>query len=122
MLELLFWELGRQRAIGEATAQAEAASRKAIDLTAEVRELRRSVNKLMLITQAMWEIIAETSHFDNQLLVKKVNEIDLRDGRLDGKLKRAVQKCTSCGRTLHKEHARCLYCGSDNLQAGAFGT
>jgi len=122
MFEFLFWELKQQRIIGEATAQATAASKRTIDLKAETRELRRLVNKLMLVTQALWEIVAETNNLDNKLLIKKVNEVDLRDGRLDGKLKRAVKKCASCGRTLHKEHSRCLYCGSENLQVGPFGT
>jgi len=105
MFEFLFWELNQQRIVGEATAQAKAASKRTIDLKAETRELRRLVNKLMLVTQALWEIVA-----------------DLRDGRLNGKLKRTVKKCASCGRTLHNEHSRCLYCGSENLQAGPFGT
>ncbi len=122
MLEFLFWELNQQRIIGNAKAQAAAASKKAVDLKAEVRELRRIVNKLMLVTQALWEIIAKTNQLDNKLLIKKVNEVDLRDGKLDGKLKRAVKKCASCGRTLHREHSKCLYCGSQNLQTGPFGT
>jgi len=121
MLEL-FWELNQQRIIGKATSQAAAASKRAVNLKAEVRELRRLVNKLMLVTQALWEIIAETNHLDEKLLIKKVNEVDLRDGKLDGKLKRVVKKCASCGRTLHRQHSKCLYCGSENLQAGPFGT
>jgi predicted Zn-ribbon and HTH transcriptional regulator len=122
MFEFLFWELNQQRIVGEATAQAKAASKRTIDLKAETRELRRLVNKLMLVTQALWEIVAETNNMDNKLLIQKVNEVDLRDGRLNGKLKRTVKKCASCGRTLHNEHSRCLYCGSENLQAGPFGT
>jgi len=122
MFEFLFWELNQQRIVGEAAAQAKAAPKRTIDLKAETRELRRLVNKLMLVTQALWEIVAETNNLDNKLLIQKVNEVDLRDGKLDGKLKRAIQKCASCGRTLHKEHSRCLYCGSENLQAGPFGT
>jgi predicted Zn-ribbon and HTH transcriptional regulator len=122
MLDLLFWELSQQRSVDKATSQAEAAAKRTVDLKAEVRELRRLVNKLMLVTQALWEIIAETNHLDEKLLIKKVNEVDLRDGKLDGKLKRAVKKCASCGRTLHRQHSKCLYCGSENLQTGPFGT
>jgi len=122
MLDLLFWELSQQRSVSKATSQAEAAAKRTVDLKAEVRELRRLVNKLMLVTQALWEIIAETNHLDEKLLIKKVNEVDLRDGKLDGKLKRAVKKCASCGRTLHREHSKCLYCGSESLQTGPFGT
>jgi len=98
MLDLLFWELSQQRSVGKAT--------------------RRGG----LVTQALWEIIAETNHLDEKLLIKKVNEVDLRDGKLDGKLKRVVKKCASCGRTLHRQHSKCLYCGSENLQTDPFGT
>jgi hypothetical protein len=122
MIDLLFWELSQQRLVGKAVSQAETAAKRTIDLKAEARELRRLVNKLMLVTQALWEITAETNHLDNEMLIKKVNEVDLRDGKLDGKLKRAVKKCASCGRTLHRQHSKCLYCGSENLQAGPFGT
>ncbi len=112
----LFWELQQQRRIRDTKDSAARAKRRTINVNSEVKELHRSVNKLILINQALWEIIAKTHDLDTKVLIDKVNEIDLRDGTLDRKLKRKVRKCESCGRTLHRGHDKCLYCGSDNFK------
>lgn len=52
-----------------------------------------------------------------------MTEIDLSDGKLDGKVREqpGVSACASCGRTLSKRHARCFYCTAPNPSAKPFG-
>jgi len=71
----------------------DAVVRKVSSVKADTGELRQAVDKLSLITRALWEIIAKSQGLSDEDLVNKVNEIDLRDGALDGKMKPAIKKC-----------------------------
>ena len=96
-------------------------SQRTTNLTARVKLLEASVEKLTLINRALWEIIQDNLHVSETVLKDKVNEIDLRDGVLDGKLqKREIRQCYSCGRTLQKKHQTCLYCGTKDTRADIF--
>ncbi len=96
-------------------------SQRTTNLTTKVKQLESSVEKLTLINRALWEIIQDNLHINETVLKDRVNEIDLRDGVLDGKFqKREVRQCSSCGRTLQKKHQKCLYCGAEDSQADVF--
>ncbi len=113
----MFSEMEERDASGKTTDL----SQRTTNLTAKVKQLESSVEKLTLIDRALWEIIQENFHVSETVLKDKVNEIDLRDGILDGKLqKREVRQCSSCGRTLQKKHQTCLYCGAEDTQADIF--
>lgn len=91
------------------------------NLTSAVKQLETSIERLTLINRALWEIMHERLGISEDYLKDKVNEIDLRDGVLDGKFKKKeVRKCLSCGRTLLKRHQKCMYCGSEDFQADIF--
>jgi hypothetical protein len=74
--------------------------------------LRGEVERLHLVVEAMWELLKnETSLTDDQLIVE-MNEVDLEDGKLDGKASlRGVDECKGCGKILQKGSATCMYCG-----------
>ena len=51
---------------------------------------------------------------NTEQLVAKIDEIDLRDGALDGRsAKTPPTQCDACGRTLAKRQPVCIYCGTD---------
>lgn len=80
----------------------------------EVTHLRREVNRLLMITEALWEYIREREGLTDEHLVAKIDEIDLRDGALDGRVEKVPPvDCTACGRTLAKRQPVCIYCGTD---------
>ena len=108
----MFWELYQQRRISEASTQAEAASSKAGRNQHLVRSLEQRIDRLSLINMAMWELVSEKLGLTDDQLNEKIKEIDLSDGRLDGKVRVPVQQCPKCGKSLSKRHARCLYCGT----------
>ena len=71
------------------------------------------VEKLLMITEALWTILKEQHGYTDEDLVKRIRDIDLRDGKLDGKRgKETPQACPSCKRTLIGRHPLCLYCGT----------
>ena len=40
--------------------------------------------------------------------------IDLRDGKLNGKLRKEIVECQDCKRVMAPAHRRCMYCGAVN--------
>ena len=97
-----------------------AAAKKALDVRSEVQVLRVAIDKLILVNIALWEIIAESQGLTEEYLLNKVNEIDLRDGVLDGKIRPPVRKCASCGRMLQQGHEKCIYCGTKDEGVNPF--
>jgi hypothetical protein len=79
---------------------------------AEVHLLESEVERLLMITEALWSILQEKFGYDDQELVRRMVMIDMRDGKLDGKVAAtAPGTCPKCNRTLFKHRPRCLYCG-----------
>jgi len=50
-----------------------------------------------------------------------MEEIDLRDGKSDGKLAPDTVECTGCGRKAKSTRRNCLYCGAELPRGPAFG-
>jgi|GEM_PF-649010 len=103
-----------------AARAADAAAKKAMDARSDIQALRAAIDKLILVDRALWEIIAESQGLTEEYLLNKVNEIDLRDGVLDGKIREPVRKCASCGKVLQKGHTKCVYCGTKDEGANPF--
>ena len=78
----------------------------------EIHLLESEVERLLMITEALWSIVQEKFGYDDQELVRRMVMIDMRDGKLDGKVAAMAPKsCPKCNRTLFKHRPRCLYCG-----------
>jgi len=85
-----------------------------------VRELEQRLEKLTLVSMAVWSLVQEKTDLTEDDLLARVREIDLMDGQEDGKAKKQLAKCPDCGRTMSPRHNRCLYCGAENLAYSAF--
>ena len=78
----------------------------------EVAELQGEVERLLLITEALWRILKEKHGLEENELVKQITLIDLEDGKLDGRKPTAAPKpCPKCNRMLARNRPRCLFCG-----------
>ncbi|MCA9271903.1 MAG: hypothetical protein KDA31_02540 [Phycisphaerales bacterium] len=108
----MLWEIYQQSRIHAASAQAESASRKSGEIRSAVYELENRTDRLALTTMAMWALMSEKLGITEQELEDKITEIDLSDGKLDGKVRVEAQSCPSCGRKLSKRHHKCMYCGT----------
>ena len=84
--------------------------------------LEDKVDSLSLTCQALWEILRDRTKLTEEELLAKISEIDMRDGRADGKMGAKGGPCSKCGRVLNKRHLRCLYCGEHNEMDHAFQT
>ncbi|MDQ2086262.1 hypothetical protein RBH29_07450 [Herbivorax sp. ANBcel31] len=50
--------------------------------------------------------------YTDEMLVEMIKEIDLKDGRRDGRVLLPPVKCDACGKIIEKGSNRCLYCGN----------
>ena len=94
-----------ESAANHATSQANRATERSVEVELEME-------RLQLVTQAMWEFLRERTEITDADLEAKIQEIDLRDGQSDGKMARQIAICGHCHRkTGVRAHRRCFYCG-----------
>ena len=75
---------------------------------------------MTMVCMALWTFIKEKDGLADEQLAKRVEEIDLSDGKLDGKVSVQNVECSSCGRKISLKHNRCLYCGLE-IKSDPFG-
>jgi hypothetical protein len=73
----------------------------------------------LLVSEAVWSLVSEKLGLTQEELLDRVNEIDLSDGRLDGKVRREATKCSKCQRVSAQRFRACVYCGHP-LEANPF--
>ena len=74
--------------------------------------LKADIERLLLISEALWQILKEQHGYEDEELVRRVLEIDNRDGRIDGKLAaRPPGNCPHCNRPVVRNRRFCIYCG-----------
>lgn len=86
----------------------------------EFFELERRLEKLSLLCRAMWTLVQERTGLTEEEIARRAVEIDLLDGKADGKVSVKASMCASCNRTVAPRHARCLYCGAEKLVDSVF--
>ena len=106
------WEHLQNSRIGSATATADQAQAKSYDLERRIKQLEAEVDSLTLILMAMWELFGKSNGLFMKDLEAKMQEIDLRDGKLDGKASAGPRVCGECNRPLADRRRVCVYCGS----------
>lgn len=116
------WDIAQESKIAQARATAAGAAAKVSDVARYVETLEHRVDKLSLICRAMWSFLQEIADLSDEALMERVKEVDLTDGRLDGKVRQPLIKCPQCGRTMSQRHTRCLWCGAERPGSSAFDT
>lgn len=109
----MFWELYQQHQISTAQDTARRASNRTASFESRLSRVEDRVDSLALACQAMWELLGEHLSHPSELLQQKMQEIDARDGKVDGKMGRMMTHCPKCRRPLHARHRNCMYCGEE---------
>ncbi len=76
-----------------------------------LRVLEANLAKTLMICETLWELLRDENGWSDEALYKKLYEVDMRDGVLDGKNQRKAVECPDCGRTVSPRHPVCIYCG-----------
>ena len=113
------WAAHRQVQATQAELQSAYVAKGVSETRLQGDHLKADVERLFMITQALWELLKAEHGYTDETLAKKVLEIDLSDGRLDGKVaKKERPDCPSCGKKMGR-HPVCMYCGAQ-IDCGPF--
>jgi len=82
--------------------------------------LEEKVDKLALISCAMFELMQESSGISEEQLRKKIVEVDLRDSQADNRMTVRAKKCPKCEAMISPKFGRCLFCGYKDDAAASF--
>jgi hypothetical protein len=104
---------------GDAKAGIEALG-KVLESKDQIADLRAQVNRLQMICEGMWTIIKSQTGATEEDLISLIAQIDLRDGKLDGKAATVPQTCSTCGRVVSNRTSICLYCRTQNVKTTVF--
>src|SRR5688572_3267542 len=74
-------DLYQQGRINDARNSAEEARSAARNAEWQTQELKRKVESLTITCQALWELLSERLDLREDLILQKMQEIDLRDGK-----------------------------------------
>jgi hypothetical protein len=108
----MLWDLIQQRQIGQAKQAADEAATSATRTQKDIASLERVVESLTLTCQAMWELLREQTNLTDEMLIQRMQEVDLRDGKRDGKMAAQTSTCKSCSRINNASREQCIYCGA----------
>ncbi len=105
------WDLRQSHEIDRAKTTAENSQRRTERLEGDLEMLEERLNRLALANLALWSLLKEISDLTDEDLTRRLEEIDLSDGKLDGRVRGGLMQCPRCDRTLSQRHRHCLYCG-----------
>ena len=118
----ILWGFKQNTRISAAKADAFIASHKAKSARHAVFDLENRIDKLTLVCQSMWSQIQEKTDLTEADLVKRVTDIDLKDGKLDGKYAHPIVKCKKCDSAISHQFKKCFLCGEEYTEGDAFST
>ncbi len=106
------WDMAQDERLGEVGAKVAVARSQAQTAAAQVEQLEARLEALQLANAAMWALLRERLGLSDAELIDKMRQIDLLDGKADGKMSPRVLECTACKRTMSTRFRRCVYCGT----------
>jgi len=106
------WNLKQESRIAEAQTDASRAKDEITTYKNRIRDLEFSLNRMALVSQAVWELLSSRLGIPESELLARISEIDLRDGVADGRMSAQVSHCSDCGRPVNTKRSRCIYCGT----------
>ena len=118
----IFWEFWQNSRIADAEATAERATHKADNTSRHIEDrIAARLDNIVLANTAVWALMREKFGLTDEDLMNKMEEIDLADGKRDGRMGRTMQVCPSCKRRSAEHHGNCLYCGQAFGPRSPFG-
>jgi hypothetical protein len=99
------------------TRDLEPVARQAVER--QLAEAKERMDRLVLVVHAMWTLVSEKTGLTEAELLQRINDLDAADGVIDGRVVRPPMRC-SCGAMVSRKMHRCLFCGKEAPDAGAF--
>lgn len=103
--------LGERSATRAAALARDAAGAAGAVTAGEVADLEARLDRLVLVVEALWSLLAE-SGYTNEQLAERIRTLDAADGSADGRLTPRPVPCRSCGAMVEPGRATCAFCGA----------
>jgi hypothetical protein len=98
------------------SAEAVAAQGTAREASTKADLLAHDIDRLLLITEAMWTLMKQEHGYADDVLTKLIEEIEGKRVIMDGvTVKDPPQPCPSCGKINSANRMFCIYCGKPIL-------
>jgi hypothetical protein len=111
----MFWDLYQHYQIDQLNKKIDrAATPAAVDSPTRraIVHLEERADKLALVCTALFELMQESNpDLSLDRLRRKITEIDLRDGQVDGRVTPKPRRCPQCEAAMSPRFGRCLFCG-----------
>ena len=78
----------------------------------ELSSVDDRIDRLSMLCEAMWELLAENTDLTERDLKAKFTEIDERDGRQNFRRQRVAHDCAECGAKIPPVRLHCQFCGA----------
>ena len=78
---------------------------------ADIDSLNERVDRLLLVTEALWTLLKKDGHTDEELAAL-IAELDASDGQTDNRRAGSATTCTNCGSKVGPGFAKCQTCGT----------
>jgi len=75
-----------------------------------VELMQHDIDRLLMLTEALWLFIKQQQNYTDEDLVKVVSEIEMRESHLP---KHQPVTCPACGRMNSGKRSVCIYCGKE---------
>ena len=79
------------------------------DAKTNVELMQHDIERLLMITEALWLFVKQQNNFTDEDLVKVISEIEMRESHLP---KHVPVTCPACGRANSGKRDLCIYCAS----------
>lgn len=77
----------------------------------EVVELHTRIDRLLLVNEALWQLVRDRTGLTDHDLAAKLHQLDSLDGKPDGRRQPNATDC-SCGAKVNPKAPRCVFCGA----------
>jgi hypothetical protein len=87
-------------------------------IDSDLTDLEKLVVRMQLAVEAMAEIMESRIGIEHREIIDKMFEIDLRDGKRDGRITPVPVTCKKCQRPSPANAPKCIYCGQSREDVG----
>ncbi len=108
----MIWDLLQQLQINKNEYESVKASMDSASAHARLDHIDRRLDAMSLAMMAIWELLAREQGLTQKQLEQKIEEIDMRDGKLDGKVTATGMSCPDCGHRINPRREHCFWCGA----------
>ncbi|WCO65375.1 hypothetical protein PO878_12800 [Iamia majanohamensis] len=118
------WDMHQQmslRHLRAGQASAESAQRGRHEaMRDDVEALEDRMERLLLLTDALWDLASERLGLTDEDLAARVAALDEASGAPDGRRHRALRRCGACDAAVPHGRPSCVFCGADAPGVGPF--